>query len=229
MGSRSPDGPKQSEKRGKRSAPWQMTCKVTLGRGRSRVVRSGMAALGDQELRFNTGRTGRQGPDFFVHIPFADIQSLVVDEPAGTLTVTTEENGPVVFALGRAAPEWKERIEAQPTRLDGLGITPASRVALVGFVDDELEAELAGRLQNEGTGELDLVLVGTEHPADLPRLAALAGRVRSRGGVVWAVFPAASRGISERAIAAAGAAAGLAPGDSIELSRTHRALRLTRS
>jgi hypothetical protein len=228
MGSRSPDGPRQSEKRGKRAAPWQMTCKVTVARGRSRVVRSGVAAIGNDELRFHTGRTGRQGPDFFVHIAFADISSLVVDEPAGTLTVTTEEHGAVVFALGRAAPEWKERIEARPGRLDRLGIKPASRVALVGFIDDELEAELAGRLQDEVAGDLDVVLAGAEHPADLPRLAALGGRLRSRGVVVWAVYPAGSRAIGEREIAAAAAAAGLAPGDSIELSRTHRALRLTR-
>jgi len=223
MGTRAPDGPKESERRGRKPAPWQTTCKVTMGRGKTRVLRSGTAALAPEELRFHTGRTGRQGPDFFVHIRFEEIQELAVDAPAGTLTVTTEEHGPIVFQLGRAAPEWKQRIEERPTRLDALGIKPRSRVGVVGFVDDELEARAAG-----AEDPLDVLIVGTEHPADLPRLAALAGRVK-KGGWVWAVYPAASRALDERAIAEAASTAGLAPGDSIELSRTHRAMRLMRS
>src|SRR5262249_38607245 len=138
------------------------------------------------------------------------------------------EHGAVVFHLGRAAEEWRQRIVGRPGRLGGLGIGPRARVALIGVVDDELEAELAGRVGDAVESELDVILAGAPHPADLPRLGALAGRLPS-GGVLWAVSPAGARTPGERAIAAAGAAAGLAPGDTVELTRTLRALRLTRA
>ena len=58
-----------------------MTCKVLVGTGRARQLRNGTAALGPDELRFHTGRTGKQGKDFFLHIAYEDIQELELDAP----------------------------------------------------------------------------------------------------------------------------------------------------
>jgi hypothetical protein len=229
MGSRVPDGPKQSARKGRKPAPFQLGCKVELGRGRARVLRSGTAALAPDALRFHTGRTGREGPDFSLHLDFDAIERVEVDGPAGTMTVTTAEHGPVVFHLGRAAEEWSERVQARPGPLAELGIGARTRVALVGVGPEALaglEAELAGRAAE---GEVDVLLVGVEHPADLRRLGEVARRVRA-GGVVWAVSPrTGARVPDEAAIGVAATAVGLAPGHAVLLGRGHRALRLVRS
>jgi hypothetical protein len=202
---------------------------VQIERG---APRAGVAALCADELRFHTGRTGREGQDFFVHIRFDEIVSLVADGAAGTLTVATDDQGAVIFHLGRLATAWKQIIEDRPDLLRDLGVTARSRVALVGVDDDALCQALAARVPGfadgaADAGRLDVLFLGAEHRADLARLAAAAGRVR-RGGVIWVVYPVTSRAVTGAEIVAAGGAAGLLAGDEVALSPERVAQKLMR-
>jgi hypothetical protein len=231
MGTRSPDAPDAAApRRGKKAVRRDVRCKAQIGRGAARVVRSGVAALCPDELRFHTGRTGRQGEDLFVHIRFEHIARLVADGPAGTLLVVTAEGDEVIFHLGRLAVPWKQIIEERPDLLRELGVDARSRVAVVAVDDELLLSELSARVpgfaDSAGDG-LDVLFAGAEHRADLARLPALAARVR-RGGVVWVVYPQGSRTIEEDEIVAAGRAAGLVDGGTVELSPGRQAMKLAK-
>ena len=224
MGSRSPDTPEPPRPRGKKAPVYSARCKARLRGGQ---LRRGTAVLGPGELRFHTGRTGREGEDFVLHLRFDDITALEVDGPAGILKVTTGEEGEVVFHLARLAVPWKERIEARPDLRRDLGLGARARIAWVGIDDDVMLAALGpGSTSDPGDG-LDAIFAGVEHRADLARLATLAQRVRS-GGLIWAVYPPESRSIAEADIFAAARAAGLVDGRAVELAPERLALRLTR-
>lgn len=233
MGSRSPYTPKEGAPARRKSAARETNCRVQVGARGKRSMRAGVAVLSPDELRFNTGRTGREGKDFFVHIRYTDIRTLHADGHAGTLTVVTNEDEEIVFHLGRLAAEWKQLIEARPSRLDELGVRPTSRVALIGVDDDELVTEIAARVPGfapaETGDELDVLFVGVEHRADLARLGQFAARVRRQLGVIWAIFPTAERGVSAAEITAAARPAGLVPTRTLEFGGERTALGLMRA
>lgn len=228
MGKRSPDGPSEEPApRVKKAPPRSTGCKVQVG-GRG-PLRLGTATLADEELRFNTGRTGKHGVDFYVHVRYEDITALEADGPHGTLTVTTAEHGPIVFHLGRIAVGWKEIIdEERPDLLRDLEVAPRARVALVAIVDEALEKAVGGRAPVGPDEPLDVLFAGAEHKADLARIPALAARLAPRG-VLWLVFAEGSRTLAEEHIAAAARAAGLFAGRTVELGPGRLATRLSRA
>src|SRR5689334_5055836 len=107
MGARTPDSPKQSMRRGKKAAPRETSCQVDIGRGKKKVTRTGVVALGDDALHFHTGRTGRQGVDFALRVGYETITKVLCDAAAGILTIHAAEPDEMVLHLGRIAGEWK--------------------------------------------------------------------------------------------------------------------------
>jgi hypothetical protein len=232
MGVRNPDGPgPTAARRGKKAVRLDANCKVKIGK----VVRSGVAVLTPEELRFNTGRTGREGEDFFVHVRFEHVTSVSADPRTGTLTVATADSGPVTFDLGGLAVPWKAIFVERPDILRELGVTAKSRVALVSVDDEALVAALKRRVRDfsaeggdAGVDDLDYLFVGVEHRADLARLPALATRVRRPGGVIWLVHPAKGRNLAESDLTGGARAAGLVDGPVVEISPGMLARKLTR-
>jgi hypothetical protein len=233
MGNRNPDEKKETDvkPRGKKPAPRELGCTLTMGKGAKRVVRKGQIAQGGDELHFHTGRTGRGGADFSLHIPYGDIGEIEVDVPDGTLTMQVAEHGAITLQLGKHAADWKKQIEERPTPVTELGVTKKSVVALVGIDDDELERELATcspSFADADAKELDLLFVGIEHKQDLAQLGPLSKRVK-RGGALWAVVSSKTRSAPEtHEIAAAARGAGLVSGNVVDITRTLQALRLTK-
>lgn len=228
MGTRSPDSPDEHEARprGRKAPPHSTGCKAQVGRG---PLRRGTATLAGEELRFHTGRTGKEGTDFAVHLRYDEITALEADGPKGLLTVTTAEHGPIVFHLGRIAVKWKEIIEAdRPDLLRDLDVGPKARVALVAIVDELLEQAFAARAEASPAEPVDVLFAGAEHRADLAQLPSLATRLRP-GGFIWLVFAEGSRAITQDQIAAAARGAGLVTGRTVELSPGRLALRLSRA
>jgi hypothetical protein len=223
VGARSPDSPDDTaSRRGKKAPPRSLSCKVRVGR----VLRRGTATLTDEELRFHTGRTGREGEDFALHLRLDEVGRVEVDAHKGTLAVDSAAHGKLVFMLGRAVTSWQRLIAERPSLVRDLGIGVRSRVAMIAVDDEELEQALGARLVNDG--EVDVLLAGASHPADLARLATLACRLRP-GGVLWLVHPEEARGLGEADIAAAARAAGLVAGKAIVLGRGRVARRLGRA
>jgi hypothetical protein len=230
MGARTPDGPKESSRKGRKASPRETSCQVDIGRGRQKITRRGVVALGEDALHFHTGRTGRQGTDFSLMLRYDDMDKVTCDAATGLLTIKAREPDELVLHLGRMASDWLKMLSERESVLDELGVTSRSRVALVGVDDDELSAQLAARvtLLDEPAGELDFLFLGAEHRADLGRLPALAAHLRRPGGVIWVVFATRKRGVAPGEIVAAGEAAGLVAGHVIDLSHTRAAQRLTR-
>jgi hypothetical protein len=208
-----------------------MRVDVDVGRAPNRERRKASLALADDALHLHTGRTGRQGKDFALRIPFEAITKLACDEAAGLLTVESSEAEPLVLHLGRNAPEWKRIMEERPDPLAALGVSSGARVGVVGIQeDDEIWTYLASHVrnfagENRETPDLDFLFVGAEHRADLKSLRAHAERVRKPGGILWVV---AGPRVDMRQIAAACRDAGLALGDIVAITRTREARRLTR-
>jgi hypothetical protein len=225
VGTRNPDSPDPSAPRRRKAPPLSTGCKARVGRG---PLRRGTATLAPEELRFHTGRTGREGEDFSVHVRHEDITTIEADGPAGILTVSTREQGTLVFYLGRLAVAWKEILDERPDLLRELEVTPGTRVVLVGVQDDRLEALLGARPEVPEPEIVDVLFAGAEHPADLARLATLAARVRRGGGLIWVVYPEGSRAITAVEIEASARALGLVSGVTVELSPGRLALRLSR-
>lgn len=223
MGSRNPDTPQPPRPRGKKAAPLSTGTKARIGRG---PLRRGTATLAPEELRFHTGRTGREGEDFSVHVRYEDILAFEADGPKGTLTVSTAEHGELVFHLGRVAVAWAEKLGERPDLLRDLGVSKVASVAVVGVQDERLDEALRGRVVEDAV--VDVLFAGVEHRADLARLTALAERLKP-GGVLWVVYPEGSRAVSEADITAAGRAAGLVDGATVEVSPGRSALRLGRT
>jgi hypothetical protein len=234
MGSRTPSTPKPTDVRpkGKKPPPRELHCRVEVGRGKDRAVRTGLAVLTDEELRFRTGRTGREGRDFNLHLRFDALKAITIAPGGGALRLTPIEGEEVLIHLGKHAPAWKEIMTERPGPLDVYGVKPRTRLAALAIPDEALAAELAQRAAPEDAVALDLIFVGAEHRADLARLGELAKRIKRPGGALWVVYPAGpaapagARGLTPGDIAAAGRAAGLIEGTTLVVSRTHEAVKL---
>jgi hypothetical protein len=233
MGTRTPDAPRPGSvaPKRKREAPREMSCRVKVGKG---PERRGHAILTDDSLRFNTGRTGKGGEDFFIHLAFDEILKIDHDVTAETLTFATEEHPRVVFFLGRNAAPWKKLIEERPHSLAVLYVKPKSRIAVTGVGDEafleELEEAVPGctTVDPESGENFHLIFLGFESKHDLGRIAGLVPRLKTPGGIIWVVYPDKTRGIDPDEIPPAAKAAGLLSGDVVVVSKTHHALRLTR-
>jgi hypothetical protein len=226
MGARNPESPGNTTKRkGKKAAPREANCRLKINR---ETPRPGFAVLAEDELRFHTGRTGREGKDFSVHVRYEDMRELEVDAQNGNLWFTTVEGQKMFFEIGRHAAEWKRMIDERPTPLDALDLKPGMRVALERVVVEGELLEAVAAMAVEGDN-LDVLVFGAEHKADLTQLTAAARRVKPGGGVIWVLYTEGSRTISDPDIIAAGRTAGLVSAGAFEISRTQSAVKLTRT
>jgi hypothetical protein len=233
MGSRTPSTPKPGTQtiRPSKTAPRDLNVRVEVGAGKGRVVRTGRATLTDDTFRFRTGRTGEQGADFFVHLRYEEIVSVVLDPSAVSLTLTAADDTVYKVHVGKHAPAWKEYMRPPAGRLASFGITAKTRLLLLPLPDeeltDEIEAGVPGATAvDDSVVDLEVIFFGAEHRADLARLKNLAARLKRPGGVLWIVFPVSSRTLGEDDIDRAGTAVGLLPTGTIALSRAYKALRL---
>jgi hypothetical protein len=189
-------------------------CKGKLGSQRS----AGKALLETNEVIFRG--------DFRVKVPFKEITSLVVKGP--NLALKWPE-GELTLNLGAAeAPRWAEKIRNPPSRLDKLGVKPASTVAVLGTLEADLLGELQGRaarVDRKLGAPVDLLFFAAETRADLERLSRLKDSIVP-DGAIWVVRRKGSPTISESDVMAMGKAAGLVDTKVAALSATHTGEKL---
>jgi hypothetical protein len=233
MGSRTPSTPKPGTQtiKASKTPPRDLPVRLEIGTGKARVVRTGRATVTEDTFRFRTGRTGEQGADFFVHLRYDEIASVVLDPSAASLTVTANDGKVYKLHLGKHAPAWKEYMQPPAGRVASLGITAKTRLLLLPLPDEELADEIEAGVPGasavaDSVADLEMIVFGAEHKADLARLKDLAPRLKRPGGVLWVVFPASSRTIGEGDIDKAGAALRLMRTGSVTVSRAYRASRL---
>jgi hypothetical protein len=190
----------------------ELTCVARLNGARV----SGRARLETDVLEFRGGGTR-------LSIPFKTIRRVAAR--SGTLTVTADA-GTVALALGDAAEKWAFKIQHPPSRLDKIGVKPGWRVSALGVADEAFLADLERMAGHLSIGRVlrdsDVIFYGADKEAALARLPALKAALKP-AGALWVIRPKGRPEISERAVMAAGKAAGLVDVKVVSFSATHTA------
>jgi hypothetical protein len=180
----------------------------------------GAAASGT--ARLETATLQFRGGELRVSIPFTAIRNMHV--AVGVLSVETSE-GDLSLDLGPAAGRWMDKIRHPPSRLQKLGVKPEWRVSIVG-IDDSFVQEVAAVAARVSVGrvikESDAIFFRVNRANELARIERLKPALR-QNGALWIVRRKGPAGISERAVMAAGKAAGLVDVKVVSFSATHTA------
>lgn len=168
-----------------------------------------------------------RGPDVRLSIPFKRITKIAAR--AGVLAVDFPD-GLLSLALGDAAEKWALKIRHPPSRFDKLGVKKAWRVSALGLEDvdvdgaflDELEGVVAQLSIGRVLAASDAIFFGATSQTQLTRLATLKRSLKPNGAL-WVIRPKGRPEISERAVMAAGKAAGLVDVKVVSFSPTHTA------
>jgi hypothetical protein len=188
---------------------------ICTARFRGAVV-TGKARLETDVLQF-------RGGEVRLSIPFKSMSKIAAR--GGTLSITGPE-GAVSFELGTAAPKWAAKIQHPASRLDKLGAKPDWRASALGIGDQDFLKELERAVAQLSVGRMlkssDAIFFGATREADLARLEALTRSLKPNGAL-WVVRPKGRPEISERAVMAAGKAAGLVDVKVVSFSPTHTA------
>jgi hypothetical protein len=176
----------------------------------------GKACLENNALEF-------RGADRRLQIPLSEIKK--VSARGGSLTVESSD-GLLSLALGGVAEKWAFKIQHPPSRFDKLGVKPEWRVSALGVEDEGFLEELKGTVAHLSIGraipESDAILLGASQEAQLVRIAKLKTSLKANGAL-WVIRPKGRPEISERAVMAAGKAAGLVDVKVVSFSPTHTA------
>jgi hypothetical protein len=177
---------------------------------------TGKARLETDVLQF-------RGGDVRLSIPFTSMSKIAAR--GGTLSLTGPD-GAVSFELGAVAAKWVEKIRHPPSRLDKLGAKPDWRVSALGIDDHaflkELERVVAQLSIGHTLKSSDAIFFGVTKEAELARLGALKQSLKPNGAL-WVIRPKGRPEISERAVMAAGKAAGLVDVKVVSFSPTYTA------
>jgi len=165
--------------------------------------------------------------DFRLRIPFSDIEALEARD--GELRVGFG-GGVAVFALGRQAERWAEKVRNPRGLLDKLGVKPGMTVAVFGLDDDDFAAQLRSGVDYvdsvEGLDEADIIFYEADTAAALPALSALRSRIKP-AGAIWVVSPKGKGArLRDVEVMAAAREAGLVDSKTVSFSSTHTALKL---
>jgi len=178
---------------------------------------SGKALLETSEILFR-GETR-------LKIPFPAITKVRVRD--GELRVQTKE-GLAVFALGKQAETWREKIANPKTLIEKLGVKPGEAVSLAG----EFPADFVASLKKHGAAVAEdkraknaaWYFLAAESRENLQRMKRLAGLLTG-GAALWIVYPKGQRSITESNVRSAGRSAGLTDIKVASFSPTHTALK----
>ena len=166
-----------------------------------------------------------RGP-LHLRIPLKTISAVAVSN--GRLEVR-HAGGSAVLHLGDQAARWAERIRSPKSRLEKMGISATTRVAVVGLDDAEFRAELeaSGALVSYDRPPKDsrLIVFGAERIEDLERLSKLRTAL-APDGVLWVVHRKGKEGVKDVEIFAAARTAGLTSTKVARFSETHTAEKL---
>jgi hypothetical protein len=177
---------------------------------------SGKARLESDTLQF-------RGGEVRLSIPFGQVSR--ISSRDGMLSVTSPE-GTASFELGAPASRWAQKIRHPPSRLEKIGAKPEWKASAIGVEDqsflDELEHAIAELTVGRVVRNADAIFFGATNASNLARLARLKTLLKPNGAL-WVIRPKGRPEISERAVMAAGKAAGLVDVKVVAFSPTHTA------
>jgi len=188
---------------------------VCSARLNGRTVR-GKARLETETLEF-------RGGDLKLSIPFRTVEKIQVHEES--LTVE-HAGGRVDLEIGSSASRWAEKILHPPSRAQKLGVKPGWTASAIAIEDKQFLKELEESVASLSVGRLrkrnDAIFLGASREADLKQLGKLKTMIKP-DGAIWVIRPKGRPEISERAVMAAGKAAGLVDVKVVGFSPSHTA------
>jgi len=185
-------------------------CRATWKRQRS----EGKALLEAESVIFRG--------EFRVEVPFAAMRRVAASRDR--LTIESSE-GTLVLDLGPDAERWSEKIRNPPTLADKLGITAATRVAVIGVHDSvvlDAVRQRAKAVTDRPGATSEVVIVAMDHATDLRRFERLR-QVIPQDGAIWSIRPKGVAEVSESVVRGAALAAGLVDVKVARVSATHTA------
>lgn len=178
---------------------------------------SGKALLETSEILFR-GETR-------LKIAFPSITKLQVRD--GELYVQTKD-GLAVFALGKQAEKWREKIANPKTLIEKLGVKPGEVVSLTGHFPPDFVASLekhgATVVRDKTAKDGSWYFLAAESREHLQRTKRLAGSLNG-AAALWIVYPKGQTSITESDVRSAGLSAGLTDIKVASFSPTHTALK----
>src|SRR5262245_49773555 len=178
--------------------------------------RKGKASLEQKTITFRS-------PDLRLQVTLEGAEVRAVD---GALEVTFGGEKAALELGPTAAGSWAQAIEHPRSRIDKLGLKAGMKVALVGEIDKDFRAELVSRAPPVRLGAgMDAIFFAAEKPADLDRLEALRAKL-APAGAIWVIRRKGGGPVSEKAVMAAGKAAGLVDVKVVAFSDSHTAEKL---
>jgi hypothetical protein len=142
-------------------------------------------------------------------IPFAQIEKIAVDGPRLRFTLSGDK---VSLVLGEAtASKWAQALSTPPPALaKKLGITPASKVRIIGTIDDDALHQALADAHKVTRGNADLILARVNTPADLLAAFAKTADPLADSTPIWIVYrKGPGHAINESGVRVAGLAAGV--------------------
>jgi hypothetical protein len=142
-------------------------------------------------------------------IQFAEIERITVDGPKLRFAVGGDK---VCLILGEAtASKWAQALSTPPSTLaKKLGITPASKVRIIGTIEDEALRLALADAHKVTRGNADLILARVNAPAELITAFAKTADLLANGTPIWIVYrKGPGHAINESGVRAAGLAAGV--------------------
>ena len=190
----------------------EATCSAIVNGTRTR----GKARLETDTLEFRAG-------DVRLSIPFKQMRSVAAR--GGALSIESDRDT-LSLVLGDAADKWAVKIQNPPSRFHKLGVKPHWRASAIAIDDADFLKELGDAVARLSVGRAlarsDAIFFGATKESDLARLPKLVPSL-APDGALWVVRPKGRPEISERAVMAAGKAAGLVDVKVVSFSPTHTA------
>ena len=192
----------------------EVKCEAVIGRWR-----------GDGKLLLETDELIFRGENRLV-VARSDITGAAHED--GWLIID-HRGGGARFSVGRGVERWVDDIHNPKTLIDKLGVTAASRVAVVRVGDDAFIAQLRDRAAavstRLGAGPYDMIFYCTDDVAGLRRLEQLADRIE-QDGAVWIITPKGVPALGHGPVIEAARRAGLVDVKTARFSDTHTSLKL---
>jgi hypothetical protein len=190
----------------------EATCKATV---------NGTAFHG--KVRLETDTLELRALELKLIIPLKEITKATVRQ--GVLTIKFAGRT-AALELGRAAEQWAETLVHPPSRMQKLGVKPGWRASVIGAIDQDFLQALEESVDHLSIGRVtkpsDAIFYAVTKEGELGRLAKLKASLMP-DGAIWIVRPKGRPDISERAVMAAGRAAGLVDVKVVSFSPTHTA------
>jgi hypothetical protein len=177
---------------------------------------SGKARLETEVLEF-------RGPNLKLSVPFKSVKKIIV---RGNALSIEHAAGRVTLDVGASASRWADKILHPPSRAQKLGVKPGWTASAIAIDDrqflKELEQSVASLSVDRVIKGNDAIFLGANRESDLRQLEKLKAMIKP-DGAIWIIRPKGRPEISERAVMAAGKAAGLVDVKVVGFSTTHTA------